>query len=208
MLEGSDYSPLSSTCQTTHGILLWDQFLGSQQKQNLDKLEQVQWRATKIIRGTQNMPCDRRQRETGLVSLEKRGFAPNSSLPISMYSYNTAVLYIIAAFPYLRGAHQEDRARLFAMVHGEGARDSRHQLKQERDISKVFKACGAHCYDEGSRRIPQFSGAAAGGQEGYSRHLSCHQVPRMPRSTQLSQVSTCLELNPTLTATANFPTSL
>ena len=68
------------------------------------------------------------------------------------------------------------------MVHGERAREGGHQLKQERDVSKVLKACGAHCFDEGSRGIPHFSGAA-GGQEGYSRHLSCHQMPRMPRST-------------------------
>lgn len=75
--------------------------MGLQQKKNADKLEQVYWNATKIMRGMEHMLCDRRQREMGLISLEKRGIAPNSSLPISMYRYNTAVLCLIATFPYL-----------------------------------------------------------------------------------------------------------
>ena len=63
------------------------QFWGPQHK-NVELLEQVQRRATKMIRGLEHLSCEDTLRELGLFSLEKRQD-------------------LTAAFQYLKGAYRE-----------------------------------------------------------------------------------------------------
>ena len=74
------------------------QFWGSQHKKNIELLEQVQ-RATKIIRGLENLSYTDRLRELELFSLEKGRLQGD----------------LLAAFQYLKGANRESRVGFFIM---------------------------------------------------------------------------------------------
>ncbi|KAK4815657.1 hypothetical protein QYF61_005219 [Mycteria americana] len=102
-------------------IQLW----GHQHKKDMELLEQVQRRTTKMIRGLEQLSCEDRLRELGLFSLEKRRLWAD----------------LIAAFQYLKGAYRKDGDRLYSKACCDRTRSNGFRLREGRfglDLRKKF----------------------------------------------------------------------
>ncbi|KFQ58858.1 hypothetical protein N334_11144, partial [Pelecanus crispus] len=104
-----------------HCVQLW----GPQHKEDMDLLERVQKRATKMTRGLQHLSYKDRLRELGSFSLQKRRLQG----------------HLNAAFQYLKGAYRKDGENLFSKAYCDRTGNNGFKLKEgifRLDIRKKF----------------------------------------------------------------------
>ena len=92
-------------------------------KKDADKLEQVQRRVTRMIRGLETKPYEDRLKELGMFSLEKRRLRGDMT----------------ALFKYLKGCHTEEEQDLFSIVSECRTCNNRLKLKEARFRMNIRK---------------------------------------------------------------------
>ncbi|CAM4715861.1 unnamed protein product [Caretta caretta] len=99
------------------------QFWAPHYRNYVDKLERVQRRTTKMIRGLEHMTYEERLRELGLFNLQKRRVRGD----------------LIAAFNYLKGGSKEDGAWMFSVVADDRMRSNGLKLQWGRSRLYIRK---------------------------------------------------------------------
>jgi len=103
------------------------QLWSPQHRTDMDLLEAVQRRATKMVRGLEHLSREERLRELGLFSLQKRRLCE----------------HLIGAFEYLKGAYKKDGDKLLSRPCCDRTRGNGFKLKEGRfrlDIKKTYFA--------------------------------------------------------------------